>query len=593
VSFFEKKKTFLLLAEDTPMIRSALALCTLAAAGPCLAQTQLQQAQSHISHIIVIMQENRSFDNYFGTYPGADGIPTNADGSFVECYPQNKGPCVYPFHDRHDINAGGPHMNFNERTCIDSGAMDGFLMNQGNAGTCSVDSNVKCPQVLPGVLHHDAVSYHTADDLPNYWAYAQHFALQDHLFEPVTDWSLSSHMYMTSAWSAACANRHDPMSCVSMLNLQTASTTQRDYAWSSLPDLLDAANVPWKYYISQGSEPDCEDGEFTCAPNPQAANVPSIWNPLLSFDSMQQKNNQQPGYLRNHITPYDQLYLDIKNNALPAIAWVVPNQDESEHPPAGIQEGMEYTTALVNTVMQSPYWNSTVIFIAWDDWGGFLDHEQPPISDYVQVNGTSVPLGYGIRVPGLIISPWVIPGSIDHQVTSFDAYLKFMEDIFVTSARIGAPDTIRPDSRTTLREALTTVAQAPGPGGPGGNPIPVGDLLNDFNFQQTPLPPLVLSTLIPTHFEGTIDLNGIYHFPLTWDAIITGPFIGYNVKRTTTSGSGYQLVTGCSSAPNAPFTATSCTDGTAITGTAYHYIITGIGADGTESPNSAEMDITP
>jgi phospholipase C len=400
-------------------------------------------------------------------------------------------------------------------------------------------------------------------------------------------------MYMTSAWSAACTNRHDPMSCVSSLGLSSSSSVQRNYAWSSLPDLLDAAGVSWRYYVSQGSEPDCDDGAFTCVPNAQNAGVPSIWNPLLSFDSLQQKNNQQPGYLRNHITPFDQFYLDIKNGTLPTAAWIVPNLDESEHPPAGIQEGMQYSTALVNAVMQSPYWNSTVIFIAWDDWGGFLDHEVPPISDYVQVNGGSVPLGYGIRVPGLIISPWVIPGLIDHQVVSFDAYLKFMEDIFVTGARIGAPDTIRPDSRTTLREALTDVTQAPSPNNQGGNPIPVGDLLNDFNFQQNPLPPLVLSTLIPTHFRGTIDLNGIYHFPLTWDPVITGPFIGYNVKRTTTSGSGYQNVTGCSSTQGAPFTGTSCTDGTAMSGTPYHYIITTVGADGTESPNSAELDITP
>jgi phospholipase C len=569
-------------------------------AGSLHAQSQRAQAQAHISHVIVIMQENRSFDSYFGTFPGADGIALNPAGAPAMCYPLAAGgsSCVSPFHDRHDINAGGAHGYLASLLCVDEGAMDGFLINQiSGSNACSPEgNNIDCPALLAGLASNDAVGYHTSDEIPNYWTYASTFALQDHLFEPVTDYSLLSHLYMISAWTATCIDRHDPMSCTSALNLGKNTIPERAYAWSNIADLLDAGNVPWKYYLPKGTEPDCDDGAFTCTPY-QMVNEKqeSIWNPLPGFDSIQQKNAIQPTYIHSHLPSFDQFYKDINHGTLPSVAWIVPSADESEHAPNGVQEGMEYTTALINAVMQSQYWNSTVIFLAWDDWGGFFDHENPPIADYVQNpgGGATIPLGYGIRVPGLIISPWVIPGYIDHQVVSFDAYLKFIEDIFLNSARIGTPGTVRPDSRTTIREALTSISQAPSPGNAGGAPVAVGDLLNDFNFSQTPLPPLVLSTLIPTNFLGAIDSNGNYHFPLTWDPVITGPFLGYNVKRTTTSGSGYQPVAGCSLSGTTQFTGTSCTDTTAVPGTPYHYIITTIAPNGIESPNSAEMDITP
>jgi phospholipase C len=117
--------------------------------------------------------------------------------------------------------------------------------------------------------------------------------------------------------------------------------------------------------------------------------------------------------------------------------------------------------------MRSDYWQRTAIFLTWDDWGGFYDHVEPPRVDDA---------GYGIRVPALVISPWVKAGTIDHQVLSFDAYLKFIEDLFLDGQRLDPRTDGRPDPRPTVREDVKIL----------------GDLRTLFDFKQEPLPPLIL-----------------------------------------------------------------------------------------------------
>jgi phospholipase C len=139
----------------------------------------------------------------------------------------------------------------------------------------------------------------------------------------------------------------------------------------------------------------------------------------------------------------------------------------SEHPPALVSTGQSYVTSLINAVMQSPDWSSSAIFLTWDDWGGFYDHVAPPTVDQN---------GYGLRVPALVISPWARRGYIDHQTLSFDAYLKFIEDDFLGGQRLDPKTDGRPDPRPDVRE----------------NASILGSLVNDFDFNQTPLPPLIL-----------------------------------------------------------------------------------------------------
>jgi len=151
---------------------------------------------------------------------------------------------------------------------------------------------------------------------------------------------------------------------------------------------------------------------------------------------------------------------------LPKVAWIAPAGVVSEHPANLVSAGQSYVTALINTIMKSKEWSSTVIFLSWDDWGGFYDHVAPPKVDAG---------GFGLRVPAIVISPWAKKGKIDKQILSHDAYLRFIEDLFLGGQRVDPKTDGRPDSRPTVRENLQQ-----------------GDLMNDFDFTQTPLPALVL-----------------------------------------------------------------------------------------------------
>ena len=150
------------------------------------------------------------------------------------------------------------------------------------------------------------------------------------------------------------------------------------------------------------------------------------------------------------------------------MSWVTPDGSVSEHPPALVSAGEAYVTRLINAAMTGPEWKSTAIFLAWDDWGGFYDHVVPPVVD---ANG------YGLRVPGLVISPYARKGYIDHQTLSFDAYAKFIEDDFLGGQRLDPKTDGRPDPRPDVRERAPVL----------------GDLAKDFDFNQKPRPPLVLT----------------------------------------------------------------------------------------------------
>lgn len=433
-----------------------------------------------IEHVVIIMQENRSFDSYFGTFPGADGIPMK-NGVPAPCIPAPSGSCVHPYHDTADVNAGGPHGAPNAVADVDGGKMDGFILqaSRGRRG-CADPTNPVCTN---GKRSDDAVGYHDAREIPNYWTYARDFVLQDRLFEPNASWSLPDHLFLVSEWSAKCTVLGDPSSCVNALQnpdnpadfgrrrRRVSQPGRPDYAWTDLTYLLHKYGISWAYYVMDGVEPDCANDAMACAPRRQNARTPGIWNPLPSFDTV-----KQDGQLAN-VQDMTSFFKAAQNGTLPAVVWLAPAGKYSEHPPARVSAGQAYVTGVINALMRSPEWGSTAIFLTWDDWGGFYDHVVPPRVDEN---------GYGLRVPGIVISPYARKGYIDHQVLSHDAYAKFIEDDFLGGARIDPRTDGRPDPRPDVRENLRIL----------------GDLRNDFDFSQAPRPPVILGGAIGPPYSG-------------------------------------------------------------------------------------------
>jgi phospholipase C len=289
------------------------------------------------------------------------------------------------------------------------------------------------------------------------------------MFESSASWSLPEHLFFVSSWSAVCPTGDtNPMDCVETLNpphqAQSAVATN---AWTDITYQLFKANVSWRYYVFEGIEPDCvADESVTCKPKQQGPKTLGIWNPLPSFTDV--KQDGQLGNIQSLNGFYSAVHTQ-PSCGLPNVSWINPNGVVSEHPGfSTISRGQTYVTTLINSIMRSPCWNSTAILLSWDDWGGFYDHVVPPVIDKS---------GYGLRVPGLVISPYAKAGYVDHQQLSHDAYLKFIQDVFLGKARLNPATDGRPDKRPTVRE------QAPG----------LGDLANDFNFNQAPRPPVLLN----------------------------------------------------------------------------------------------------
>jgi phospholipase C len=319
------------------------------------------------------------------------------------------------------------------------------------------------------------------------------------MFEPNASWSLPAHLFAISEWSATCSTG-DPFTCrnddakgvggerwggspyvdldpLIYRHLNRRSKTveravrRRErvqpwlpgvprstvYAWTDMTYLLYRHHVSWAYYVSPGVEPDCADDAALCRAltRRQASDTPGIWNPLPNFEDVTADRQ------RNRIQSVVNFFSAARRGTLPAVSWIVPNQYESEHAPGLVSDGESYVTSLINAIMRSPDWRSTAIFLTWDDWGGFYDHVRPP-----RVDGN----GYGLRVPGLVISPYARRGHVDHQTLSFDAYNKFIEDDFLGGQRLDPATDGRADPRPDVREK---------------SPL-LGDLTADFNFHQRP-----------------------------------------------------------------------------------------------------------
>ncbi|MGD0318776.1 MAG: alkaline phosphatase family protein [Nitrososphaerales archaeon] len=403
-------------------------------------------SKNPIQHIIVIMQENRTFDNYFWTYPGEAGY----NATF--CIPLNLSQpalgCMKPHLTTDPVLASDiPHDRNSTLASYNNGSMNGFLTAaRGN------------PEVM---------DYYDNSTLPYLWDYASHYVLADRFFSSVKSYSQPNHWYMIAGTSPKISlfqnETRESQVCFNpateKLTMATCTYINQAQDIQTMADELTAHGISWKYYDT----PVLPDDTLANAIANGAAF--SYWNPLDAKNS----TYTDQVYTRS-VVAREQFFGDIANGTLPQVSWVIPSPEISDHAPANITLGMWWITDVVDSVMNSQYSRSTAIVVLWDDYGGFFDTVAPPTVD-----------GYGLsfRVPALIISAYAKPGFLDHTVYDFESTLKFVEWRFSLPA-------------LTTRDADTN------------------NLLNAFNFSQRPLTPLAiplsknqLATIQPYICEGS------------------------------------------------------------------------------------------
>lgn len=376
-----------------------------------------------IQHIVIIDKENRTFDTMFGTFPGANGATTYTDPQGI-VHPLNHEPL------RLKVDPGHTWMEANQ--AYDNGQMDKFSKDYG--------------AMQGGVDVSDAQFYQS--DIPNYWSYAQTFSLADNFFTTILGPSFPNHLFTIAGEDANVdAVNHksqkpgpDAWGCDSGPNTVVQERDQYNHTsnvypcfdFQTLGDLLDAAGLTWKYYAPPEGSPGY------------------VWS---TYDAINHIRNG-PDWSQN-VVPDTQFVKDAAAGNLPNVSWIVQAPRQSDHPPYSICPGENWTVSEINAVMgNTALWDSTAIFLTWDDWGGFYDHVAPP-------RGPNPVIQYGFRVPTIIISPYALPGNVDHTFYTFSSLLKFAEDVF------GLPP-------------LTSLD--------GGS----NDMFNSFNFTQQPSPPLIL-----------------------------------------------------------------------------------------------------
>jgi phospholipase C len=338
-----------------------------------------QRPATPIEHFVFLFQENHSFDNYFGTRPGVDGIP---DGTCMPRVPGVQKDCVrsYWLGDSGITDLDHTEQAFKDQ--YNEGAMDGFLWASERKGKDG----------------RQTMGYYDDRDLPYYWNVADEYVLFDRFFSSSSSGSVRNHMYaVTGAPGATGTSEQIPAE-----------------GGGDLPtifDRLEESGVSWKFYVenydptitwrTRADEEDVDRG----------AQV--IWVPLLAY-----ARYVDDPRLSSHIVDMEEFYKDAASGDLPAVSYIAPSGN-SEHPPGSIRAGERLVRGLIGQLMRSPVWDSSAFLWTYDDWGGWYDHVPPPaVDDY----------GYGFRVPALLVSPYARRGYVDSSTLDFTSILKFIEE---------------------------------------------------------------------------------------------------------------------------------------------------------------------
>lgn len=433
----------------TAVVALALAGCATNAASSELAPVGgsrvLRSVPSgFIQHVVIVVQENRSFDNLFATFPGADGATEGLEklASGDQEVPLKPGKLKFS-------NFGHRYSSFLRE--YDNGKMDGF--------------NLTWRGIHGGKRLAGTYIYRYVDPkyIEPYWTIAQNYVLADHMFTTMAGGSFTAHQDLIAGgtpitpteavidWptpSSWGCNGHAG-SVTSLITTDNQYLTGQGpfpcFSYKTLRDLLDGAGLSWRYFTNTSLE--------------------FVWN---AFDAIEAVHNG-PEWKTNIVVPNTDFFQYVQGNELPNVAWVIPDGVNSDHPGTSQDTGPSWVASIVNAVGESSYWDSTAIIVVWDDWGGEYDHVAPP-----QLGEG----GLGFRVPMLLISPYAKetsagqPGYVSHTQYEFGSILKFVEDNWELP-RLGTSD------------------------------VRASSIVDCFNFNQAPRS----FTAIPTKYSKTFFLH--------------------------------------------------------------------------------------
>jgi phospholipase C len=351
----------------------------------------------HFKHIVIVIQENRTFDNLFATFPGADGttVGKTHNGGTLRLRPADLESPISPNNGYSFWLRDWNHGKMNDFDIVPIGSTSGTYVYQ----------YVRPAQIRP------------------YWDLAKQYVLSDHMFQTQGSGSFTAHQDLIRGDTAINATYNlidfptggadQPWGCDAHPGTATSLITQggqwKQYkntgpfpclTYRTLRDTLDAKSLSWRYY----------------APAVGQSFGGNLWN---AFDAIKAVR-YGPQWQTNQASPETKVFTDIKRNTLPAVSWVIPDYQNSDHPGDNSDTGPSWVAQVVNAIGESKAWKTTAIVIVWDDWGGWYDHVAPP--------GRRSYGGLGFRVPAIVVSPYAKMGYVSHVEYDFGSIIKFVEE---------------------------------------------------------------------------------------------------------------------------------------------------------------------